>query len=112
MGARPTRQPLQPEAIGAVIVLREAERDKARTTECAVSRRILGATCLMQGDFIEAQSNLVEALSTYDPERDREARFRFGQDTGAAARACLANTKWRLGEVGPARALIEEAVAQ
>ena len=27
------------------------------------------------------------------------------------ARAHLANTKWQLGEVGPARALIEEAVA-
>ena len=65
----------------------------------------------MQGDFIEAQSNLVEALSIYDPERDREARFRFGPDTGAAARAHLAITKWQFGEVGPARALIEEAVA-
>jgi predicted ATPase len=35
----------------------------------------------------------------------------LGQDTGAAARASLATTKWQLGEVGPARALIEEAVA-
>jgi hypothetical protein len=50
-------------------------------------------------------------LSIYDPERDREARLRFGVDTGAVARAHLANTKWQLGEVGPARALIEEAVA-
>jgi predicted ATPase len=71
----------------------------------------LGLTCLFRGDFIEAQSNLVEALSIYNPERDREARFRFGPDTGAAARAYLANTKWQLGEIGPARALIEEAVA-
>jgi hypothetical protein len=47
----------------------------------------------------------------YDPERDREAKFRFGQDTGAAARVYLAFTKWQLGEVGPTRALIEEAVA-
>ena len=90
--------------------LREAERG-ARTTECGVGRRLLGSTCLWQGDFIEAQANLVEALSIYDPERDREARFRFGPDTGAAARAYLAITKWQLGEVGPARALIEEAVA-
>jgi len=65
----------------------------------------------LAGDFIEAQTNLVEALSIYDPERDREARFLFDQDTGAAARAHLANTKWQLGEVGPARALVEEAVA-
>jgi len=90
--------------------LHEAERE-ARTTECGAGRRLVGATCLWQGDFIEAQSNLVEALRFCDPERDREARFRFGQDTGAAARACLANTKWQLGEVGAARALIEEAVA-
>jgi predicted ATPase len=90
--------------------LREAER-AARTTECGFGRRLLGFSCLWQGDFIEAQANLVEALSIYDPERDREARFRFGLDYGVAARAYLAHTKWQLGEVGPARALIEEAVA-
>jgi tetratricopeptide (TPR) repeat protein len=90
--------------------LREAERG-ARTTECGVGRRLLGHTCLWQGDFIEAQANLLEALRIYDPERDREAMFRFGPDAGAAARAYLASTKWLLGEVGPARALIEEAVA-
>src|SRR5262249_54175954 len=58
----------------------------------------------------EAQANLLEALRIY-PERDRKARFRFGPDYGAIARAYLAHTKWQLGEVGPARALIEEAVA-
>jgi class 3 adenylate cyclase/tetratricopeptide (TPR) repeat protein len=90
--------------------LGEAERG-AHMTECGFARRLLGSTCLWQGDLTEAQANLVEALSLYDPERDREARVRFDQDTGAAARAYLANTKWLLGEVGPARALIEEAVA-
>jgi predicted ATPase len=90
--------------------LREAERG-ARTMECGIGRRLLGFACLWQGDFIEAQANLLVALSIYDPERDREARFRFGMDTGALTKANLAITKWRLGEVGPARALIEEAVA-
>jgi tetratricopeptide (TPR) repeat protein len=90
--------------------LREAERG-GRTTECGIGRRLLGTTCLFQSDFIEAQANLVEALSIYDPERDRETRFRFGLDTGAIARAHLANAKWQLGEVERARALIEEAVA-
>jgi len=90
--------------------LREAERG-ARTTECGFGRRLLGTTCLWQGDFIEAQSNLVEALSIYDSERDREAMFRFGGATDALARAYLANTKWQLGEVEQARPLIEEAVA-
>jgi hypothetical protein len=35
--------------------LRDAERG-ARATECWVGRRLLGFTCLRQGDFIEAQS--------------------------------------------------------
>jgi signal transduction histidine kinase/predicted ATPase len=90
--------------------LREAERE-GRTTECGVGRRLVGWTCVLQGDFIGAQANFVEALSTYDPERDREARFRFGMDSDTAARAFLAITKWLLGEVGPARALMGEAVA-
>jgi predicted negative regulator of RcsB-dependent stress response len=90
--------------------LREAERAE-RTTECGVGRHLVGFTCLWQGDFIEAQANLIEALSIYNSERDRDARFRFGPDTGAAARAYLAITKWPLGEVRSARALIEEAVA-
>jgi predicted ATPase len=91
--------------------LREAELG-ARTTECGYGRALLGHTCLRQGDFIEAHANLVQALSIYDPERDREAKFRFGQDHGTAARVYLASTKWPLGEVGQARALIEEAVVQ
>jgi tetratricopeptide (TPR) repeat protein len=90
--------------------LREAERG-AGTTEYGDGRRFVGLTCLFQGDFVEAQANLLEALSTYDPARDQEARFRFGTDYGAAARAYLAITKWLLGEVGPARALIEGAIA-
>jgi Tfp pilus assembly protein PilF len=89
--------------------LREAERGE-RTTEYGFGRSLLGTTYLWQGDFIEAQANLLEALRIY-PERDRRASFRFGPDYGAIARAYLAHTKWQLGEVGPARALIEEAVA-
>jgi predicted ATPase len=90
---------------------REAENE-ARTNEAAVACRYLGLTCLCQGDFIEAQANLVEALRIYDPERDREAKFRFGIDTGAGARAYLANISWLLGELGQARELVEEALAR
>jgi predicted ATPase len=89
--------------------LREAERGE-RTAERGIGHYLLGPTCFVQGDLIGAQANLLEALSTYVPKRDREARFRFGPDIGAMAKAWLAITKWLLGEVGPARALIEEAV--
>jgi predicted ATPase len=62
-------------------------------------------------DIACCEANLAQALSIYDPERDRKARFRFGPDTGAAARVHLAHTKWQLGEVGPARAFIDDAIA-
>ena len=46
--------------------LREAERG-AGTMECEAGRCLVGLTCLFQGDFVEAQANLVETLSIYDP---------------------------------------------
>ena len=90
---------------------REAE-NAPRTTEAVVAGRMLGLTCLWQGDFSQSQTNLVQALRMYDPERDREAKFRFGMDTGACATAYLAHTSWQFGEIERARALIDEAVAR
>jgi predicted ATPase len=91
--------------------LREA-RNGARATELAVGCHYLGMTCLWQGEFIEAQANLEEALRRYDPERDREAKFRFGIDTGAGAMHYLALTKMLLGDLGPARELIEVSLTR
>ena len=90
---------------------REAEA-AARITETVVAGRILGLTCLWQGDFTQSQVNLVQALQLYDPELEREAKFRFGMDSGACSTAYLAHTNWQFGEVGRARALIDEAVAR
>ena len=91
--------------------LREAKIENC-STEAAVASRNLGLTCLIQGDVTEARAHLEEALRIYDPERDREARSRFAQDTGAAATVFLAHATWLLGEIGRARALIEEGVAR
>ena len=90
---------------------REAE-NAARTTEAVVGRRMLGLNCLWQGDFTQSQANLVQALRMYDPQRDREAKFRFGMDSGACATAYLAHTSWQFGEIERARGLIDEAVAR
>jgi predicted ATPase len=89
--------------------LREAEKE-ARTTEAAAAHRCLGAACLWQGDLVEARAHLEQALRILDPERDREAKFRFGHDTGVAATVYLAVTNWLLGEAGQARKLAEEAI--
>ena len=87
-----------------------AER-AARPTEAATGHRLLGLTRLVQGDFAQAREHCEQALRIYDPERDREAKFRLGVDTRAMATAYLALLAWRRGEVSRAAALMDEAVA-
>jgi predicted ATPase len=91
--------------------LRDAENE-GRMTEASVARRNVGAARLYQGDLIGGRTNLGEALRIYDLERDRDAKFRFGVDTGAAATGFLALAGWALGDVERARALSEEALAR
>src|SRR5262249_39185783 len=91
--------------------LRDAENE-GRMTEAAVARRVVGMGRLFQGDFIDAEANLAEALRIYDPERDRDAKFRFGIDAAATATGLLALASWALGDVERARALGEEALAR
>jgi tetratricopeptide (TPR) repeat protein len=90
---------------------REAE-SAGRTTEAAVAQRFLGLTCLLQADFIEAHARFEEALRIYERERDRDAKFRFGTDTGAVASVHLAQANWLLGNVERARELMKEAAAR
>ena len=65
--------------------------------------------CLLAGDFLEARTHCERALEVCDPERDRETRERFSDDTGTLAMSCLAVTSWQLGEVDRARELIDQA---
>jgi predicted ATPase len=89
--------------------LREAE-DGGCATEACAARRCLGTACLFQGDLREAQPLLEQALADYAPDRDVLTRFRFAFDTGVLAAAHLALAMWRLGEVGRARQLAEQAI--
>ncbi len=91
--------------------LRDAEKEE-RMTEAAAAHRCLGFACLFQGDLAVARAHFEQALRIYHPERDREAKFRFGPDTGAGATVYLALTNWLLGEAGPTGRLIEEAIAR
>ncbi len=95
----------------AETLLREAEKE-ARTTEAAAAHRNVGLAGLYQGDLAVARAHFEQALRIFDPERDREAKFRFGTDVGAGAPGYLALTNWLVGEVGPAWKLIEEAIAR
>jgi tetratricopeptide (TPR) repeat protein len=90
--------------------LREAEAED-RAMEAGAARRVLGLTCLSQGEFAAARSHLERTLHDYDPERDRESRFRFSVDTGSAAAAYVALAAWHLGDVDCAAAMMDRAVA-
>ncbi|MBV8106344.1 MAG: hypothetical protein JO223_17285, partial [Hyphomicrobiales bacterium] len=91
--------------------LRDAEKE-GRMTEASAARRCLGVARLFQGDLIGAEANLVEAVRTYDPQRDRDAKFRFAMDTAAGATSFLALASWAMGDVERARSLSEEALAR
>src|SRR5262249_534514 len=91
--------------------LRDAENE-GRMIEAVAARRCVGLARLYEGDFIDAVANLAEALRTYDRERDRDAKFRFGWDTGAGAASLLALAIWAVGDVGRAQSLGDEALAR
>src|SRR5579871_411264 len=88
--------------------VREAEAER-RPMEAGVARRVLGFVSLLIGDLQEAQKALERALGEYVQERDRDALFRFGNDTRVSASNFLALTEWHLGEFDRARRLIEES---
>jgi tetratricopeptide (TPR) repeat protein len=88
--------------------LREAE-DAGRLVEAGVARRGLAIISFGLGEFAEARTHCERALTACDPERDREARERFSEDTGLTAMSWLASTMWQSGEVDRARELIETA---
>jgi predicted ATPase len=89
--------------------LRDAEGG-GYAMEAVVGRRILGSVCLFQGDLGLARTHLERVLADFAPDRDAEARLRFGMDTRIVGMAYLALASWHLGEVERCRLLIEEAV--
>jgi tetratricopeptide (TPR) repeat protein len=102
--------------LGAAHEVAETFRREAEScggpTEAGVGDRLLGLACYCQGDFTAAKTHCEDALRIYDPERDRETRFRFGMDTRVGAIVCLGSAALMLGDIGGARKLIEEAVAR
>jgi predicted ATPase len=88
--------------------LREAKAE-GRDTEAGVARRVLGFVLLKLGDLQAARFVLERALSDYVRERDGESLSRFGNDTQVSATNFLALTEWHLGELVPARRLLDES---
>jgi class 3 adenylate cyclase/predicted ATPase len=82
------------------------------TGEAAVALRMQGTTYWYQGDFPNARLHLERALAMFDPERDGDLAFRFGQDIGVSSMNYLALALWPIGEIGRARELQDAAIAR
>jgi class 3 adenylate cyclase len=87
----------------------QEEENQGHLVEAGVARRGLALICYLVGDFGQARVHCERALATCEPQRDREARERFSEDTGCIAMSILATTSWQLGEVERARELIDMA---
>lgn len=86
--------------------LRDVESQPC-SPEAGVAHRVYGVTRWFGGNFIEARSHLDQALAIFDPERDRDLAFRFGQDVGVSAMVYSAIVLWPLGEVDRAREIAD-----
>jgi class 3 adenylate cyclase/tetratricopeptide (TPR) repeat protein len=77
--------------------------------EAGVAHRIAGTTRWFAGEYREARDHLECALAMFQPGRDDDLAFRFGQDAGVAAMQYLALALWPLGDVERATSLVARA---
>jgi class 3 adenylate cyclase/predicted ATPase len=83
----------------------ELAKRHPQSGEAALAHRMHGLCCWFEGNFTNALRHLEQSLALFDPERDRDFTFRFGQDLGVAAMNYLAFTLWPIGELERAREL-------
>ena len=92
----------------AAAFLRDVEA-RPNSPEAGVAHRVLGTTHWFAGEYREAREHLERALALFQPGRDDDLAFRFGQDAGVAAMVYLAIASWPLGDVERAVSLVRRA---
>jgi predicted ATPase len=80
--------------------------------EAGVAHRTAGITHWFAGEYVGAREHLERALALFQPGRDDDLAFRFGQDPGVAAMLNLALTLWPLGDIGRAVSVVRDAEAR
>ena len=75
--------------------------------EAGVAHRVQGTTHYFAGEYVEAMRELERAVALFQPGRDDDLAFRFGQDAGVAAMVYLALVSWPLGKVRRAVSLVD-----
>jgi predicted ATPase len=104
---------------GELSVMRELASEMLRdcasrpnSSEAGAAHRVNGTTHWYAGEFVEAREQLDKALALFDPERDRDLKFRYFADIGVTAMAVSAHVYWALGEVEQARGFIDGMVTR
>ena len=77
--------------------------------EACVAHRAAGVTHWYAGEYPEAREYLERALALFQPGRDDDLAFRFGQDAGVGAMLYLALTLLPLGDIERAISLVRDA---
>ena len=80
--------------------------------EAGVAHRVAGATCWFAGEYRKAKDHLERALAVFQPGRDDDMAFRFGQDQGISTMAYLALVLWPLGEIDRAASFMSRMLAR
>jgi predicted ATPase len=73
----------------------------------SVARRAAGLTSWFAGEYRDARDHLERALALFQPGRDDDLAFRFGNDAGVSTMAYLAIASWALGAVDRSVSLID-----
>jgi predicted ATPase len=97
--------------VHAAAVLAHVEA-RPESAEACVAHRAQGITHWFAGEFLESRQHLERALALFQPGRDDDLSFRFGQDAGASAMTYLAFASWPLGEIDRAISLVERMRAR
>ena len=92
-------------------MLRDCQK-RPQSSVASIAHRMRGVTHWFAGEFVAARGHLEQATAIFDPERDADLAFRFGQDPGIVATAYLAEALWLLGEVGLADQRLKETTAR
>jgi tetratricopeptide (TPR) repeat protein len=82
------------------------------SSEAGVAHRASGITHWFAGEYREAREHLERALALFQPGRDDDLAFSFGQDAGGTAMLYLALTSWPLGDIRRATSLVRDAEAR
>jgi hypothetical protein len=102
------RGELSPMRAHAEAFLNDADA-RPGSSEACVAHRAAGLTHWFAGEYREARAQLERSLALFQPGRDDDLAFRFGNDAGVAAMFYLALTLWPLGEVERAISVVGRA---